>query len=204
MKIGVVALVALLCGLAEAREWSQAGYWPVVGSPRRVVPMNPGWEFSLDGFKTAKRVSLPHCIDEGEIGFAASGGVNRQQPAWYRKTFAWTGNSARQFLHFEAIMGKSRVTLNGREVAAHFGGFLPIHVEVTGVLRRVVQTVGVFEDSIVHSERRGALVHLRNERFLAPRDLFGKRDRRVVRAGNNDALDHLRDRHLLARFQKDL
>ena len=147
MKIGVVALVALLCGLAEAREWSRAGYWPVEGSPRRIVSMNPGWEFSLDGFKTAKRVSLPHCIDEGEIGFEASGGVNRQQPAWYRKTFAWAGNSARQFLHFEAIMGKSRVTLNGREIAAHFGGFLPIHVEVTGVLKKGENLLEVWCDN---------------------------------------------------------
>ena len=34
--------------------------------------MNPGWEFSLDGFKTAKAVNLPHSIDEGEIGLNAS------------------------------------------------------------------------------------------------------------------------------------
>ena len=32
-------------------------------------------------------------------------------------------------------MGKSRVTLNGKVVAEHFGGYLPIHVEVTGVLK---------------------------------------------------------------------
>ena len=32
-------------------------------------------------------------------------------------------------------MGKSRVILNGTVVAEHFGGYLPIHAEVTGVLK---------------------------------------------------------------------
>ena len=127
--------------------FSQAGYWPVAGSPRRVSSLNADWTFSLDDFKTSKRVSLPHSIDEGEIGFEASGGVNRQQPAHYRKTFSWPGGSARQFLHFEAIMGKSRVTLNGKVVAEHFGGFLPIHVEVTGVLRPGENELAVWCDN---------------------------------------------------------
>ena len=132
---------------ATVGRFSRAGYWDVTGSPRRVTSLNPGWTFSLDGFRTAKTVSLPYSIDEGEIGFAASGGVNRQQPAWYRKTLSWSGGSARQFLHFEAIMGKSRITLNGREVAAHFGGFLPIHVEVTGLLTRGENRLEVWCDN---------------------------------------------------------
>ena len=142
-----VLLAALSAQADGVRGFSRAGYWAVEGSPRTVVPMNAGWEFSLDAFKTSKPVCLPHSIDEGEIGFAASGGVNRQQPAWYRKTFSWSGTGTRQFLHFEAIMGKSRITLNGREVAAHFGGFLPIHVEVTGVLRRGENRLEVWCDN---------------------------------------------------------
>ncbi|MBO7683567.1 MAG: hypothetical protein J6T51_02440, partial [Kiritimatiellae bacterium] len=110
-----------------AVEFSKAGYWEAEGSPRRVETLTTGWEFSLDGFKSSKRVTLPHCIDEGEIGLEASGCVNRQQPAWYRRRFTWRKGGERQFLHFEAIMGKSRVTLNGKQIAEHFGGFLPIH-----------------------------------------------------------------------------
>ena len=143
MQMKILSLFAAImsAGLAGAAteagfEFSKAGFWSVPGSPRRVSSINHGWEFSLDGFKTpAKRVNLPHSIDEGEIGFEASGGVNRQQPAWYRREFSWKKSSARQFLHFEAIMGKSRVTLNGRQVAEHLGGFLPIHAEVTGILK---------------------------------------------------------------------
>ena len=107
---------------AWAVEFSRAGYWDAEVSPRRVEALTTGWEFSLDGFKTYKKVALPHSIDEGEIGFEASGRVNRQQSVWYRREFEWERRGERQFLHFEAIMGKSRVTLNGKVVAEHFGG----------------------------------------------------------------------------------
>lgn len=139
--IGITATKIAACAAAVAAfsasavEFSKAGYWEAEGSPRRVETLTTGWEFSLDGFKTSKRVALPHSIDEGEIGFEASGCVNRQQSAWYRRKFDWKRHGARQFLHFEAIMGKSRVTLNGKIVAEHFGGYLPIHAEVTGVLK---------------------------------------------------------------------
>ena len=137
-RTALLAAVAAFCAAADAAEFSKAGYWEAEGSPRRVETLTTGWEFSLDGFKTSKTVTLPHGIDEGELGFEASGCVNRQQPAWYRRRFTWSSGGrgapalpvgrvasrppTRQFLHFEAIMGKSRVTLNGKQVAEHFGG----------------------------------------------------------------------------------
>jgi len=128
-------------------EFSRAGYWEAKHSPRLVRSMNPGWEFSLDAFKTVRAVNLPHSIDEGEIGLNASGCVNRQQSAWYRKTFTWHKTRAKAFLHFEAIMGKSRVTVNGRQLAEHFGGFLPIHVDVTDALKEGENTIVVWCDN---------------------------------------------------------
>ena len=152
MLAGVLAVA--LCVGAEAVEFSKAGYWEAEGSPRRVETLTTGWEFSLDGFKTSKAVTLPHGIDEGELGLEASGCVNRQQPAWYRRRFTWTSAESRvprdrthQFLHFEAIMGKSRVTLNGKQVAEHFGGYLPIHVEVTGILKEGENLLEVWCDN---------------------------------------------------------
>jgi len=115
--------------------FSKAGYFEAPNSPRLVRSMNPGWEFSLDGFKTSKAVNLPHSIDEGEIGLNASGCVNRQQKAWYRKRFAWWHTQAKAFLHFESVMGKCRIRVNGRDAAEHFGGFLPIHIDVTDLLK---------------------------------------------------------------------
>ena len=143
----VAATAVAASAFAAHGAFSRAGYWDVPDSPRRVSSMNLGWEFSMDGFKTSKPVSLPHSIDEGEIGFCASGGVNRQQPVWYRRRFSWRRTSARAFLHFEAIMGKSRVDVNGRRVAEHFGGFLPIHAEVTDALRDGENEIVVWADN---------------------------------------------------------
>ncbi len=146
-RVAVLLVLQVWCSAANAVEFSKAGYWDADGSPRRVETLTTGWEFSLDNFKTAKSVCLPHSIDEGELGFEASGGVNRQQPAWYRRVFSWKRRGARQFLHFEAIMGKSRIMLNGKVVAEHFGGYLPIHAEVTGVLKEGENVLEVWCDN---------------------------------------------------------
>ena len=149
LTLGLLAAAGLgACPAVGGRgEFSRAGFWDVPGSQRKTASFNRGWEFSLDGFKTAKPVSLPHCIDEGEIGFNASGCVNRQQPAWYRRRFAWKRTRAHAFLHFEAVMGKCRVDVNGTRVAEHFGGYLPIHVDVTDVLRDGENEVVVWCDN---------------------------------------------------------
>ena len=95
IKMFALCAVAVAAFSAPAVDFSKAGYWYAEGSPRRVETLTTGWEFSLDGFKTSKRVALPHSIDEGEIGFEASGCVNRQQPAWYRRKFDWKRHGAR-------------------------------------------------------------------------------------------------------------
>ena len=143
VRLRAYSAVAFTAPGPETFEFSKAGYWTAPDSPRTVRSMNAGWTFSLDGFKSSKAVNLPHSIDEGEIGMNASGCVNRQQKAGYRKTFAWWKTQAKTFLHFEAIMGKSRVTVNGKEAAVHYGGFLPIHIDVTDLLKEGENTVEV-------------------------------------------------------------
>ena len=67
----------------------------------------------------------------------ASGCVNYQGEVWYRKHFnadaAWKGQ--RLVLYFEAIMGKSKVWVNGKVMKQHFGGFLPVIVDVSNMLK---------------------------------------------------------------------
>ena len=153
LRLLALGLAVLGCQAARATEavgrfaFSRAGYWETPGSPRRVTSFNLGWEFSLDAFKTSRAVSLPHGIDEGELLPQASGCVNRQQAAWYRKRFTWHRTSAKSFLHFEAVMGKCRVTVNGRLAAEHFGGYLPIHVDVTDLLKDGENEVAVWCDN---------------------------------------------------------
>ncbi len=103
--------------------------------------MNPAWRFykgEADGAEAAdfqdsawEVVSLPHGIEY--LPLEASGCINYQGEVWYRKHFtpdeALRGKKV--FLHFEAIMGKSKVYLNGRLLTEHFGGYLPVAVELT-------------------------------------------------------------------------
>ena len=124
----------VLPGVARAYlpAFSHGGYFEAEGSPRAVSSLNVGWDFARgDGFKA--RVNLPHTLNV--VGFEASGGSNYQGPATYEKRFDFTPKGERQFLHFEAIMGKSAIFLNGEKVGERFGGYHPIHIEVTGKLR---------------------------------------------------------------------
>lgn len=107
--------------------------------------MNPGWRFLKGAADGAERpdfddrawttVSLPDGLEL--LPTEASGCVNYQGEAWYRKRFtpdaAWQGRQL--FLHFEGIMGQSRVWINGQLVKEHFGGYLPVIADVTPWLK---------------------------------------------------------------------
>ena len=79
-------------------------------------------------------VSLPDGIEY--LPTEASGCINYQGEVWYRKHFMPDAalKGKKLFLHFEAIMGKSKVFVNGKLLTEHFGGYLPVIVDVTDVL----------------------------------------------------------------------
>ena len=125
----------------RAREYSHAGFYKT-GSERRVVyNFNVGWRFFKGDVENAwqadfedsswELVNVPHGLEL--LPEEASGGINYQGVAWYRKHFQLTEEQAdkKLFVHFEAIMGKSKVWVNGKLVKSHFGGFLPSIVDVT-------------------------------------------------------------------------
>lgn len=125
-------------------EFSTAGFFRLKDTGREVYSMNPAWRFykgAVQGAETADFndqdwtvVSLPNGIEY--LPTEASGCINYQGEAWYRKHF--TPDAAlkgrKLFLHFEAIMGKSKVFVNGKLLAEHFGGYLPVIVDVTDAL----------------------------------------------------------------------
>ena len=80
-------------------------------------------------------VSLPHGIEY--LPTEASGCINYQGEVWYRKHFSPEKGlkGKKLFLHFEAIMGKSRIYLNGKLVKEHFGGYLPVVIDITNAIR---------------------------------------------------------------------
>ena len=81
-----------------------------------------------------KMVSLPDGIEY--VPTEASGCINYQGEVWYRKHFTPANElkGKKLFLHFEAIMGKSKVFINGNLLSEHFGGYLPVVIDVTDAL----------------------------------------------------------------------
>ena len=136
-------LIALLFAFLplSAQKVSVAGFYPLEGSGRIVYNFNEGWRFLLGDAQGAEAtafddakwevVCAPH-IDRLEPS-EASGGRNYQGVCWYRKHFTVPEDMAGKqvLVHFEAIMGKQWVYVNGRLVKSHLGGYLPITIDLS-------------------------------------------------------------------------
>ena len=102
---------------------------------------NAGWRFYLGDVDGAEAkdfndkgweiVSTPHSIQL--MPAEASGCRNYQGIVWYRKHFVLPKECADRdvTLHFEAIMGKQTIYLNGKKVKEHEGGYLPITISLS-------------------------------------------------------------------------
>jgi len=122
-------------------QTSIAGLFPLENSGRLVWNFNAGWRFHLGDVaqaaqkdfddKTWEVVSTPHTVQL--MPAEASGCRNYQGIAWYRKHFILPDECAGRdaILHFEAIMGKQTIYVNGQKVKEHEGGYLPINVNLT-------------------------------------------------------------------------
>ena len=123
-------------------QTSVAGLFPLENSGRLVWNFNAGWRFHLGDVKDAemvdfndkswKVVSTPHTVQL--MPAEASGCRNYQGIVWYRKHFRLPKECAGRdvTLHFEAIMGKQTIYVNGQKVKEHEGGYLPITIPLSG------------------------------------------------------------------------
>ena len=119
-------------------QTSVAGLFPLDGSGRLVWNFNAGWRFHLGDVAGAEAkdfddkaweiVTTPHTVQL--MPAEASGCRNYQGIAWYRKHFRLPKECAGRdvTLHFEAIMGKQAIFINGKMVKEHEGGYLPITI----------------------------------------------------------------------------
>ena len=139
-------LLIFLFPLHAARmpEFSTAGFFKLQDSGREVYSMNVAWRFYKGDVKDAYLrdfddkewpiVSLPHGIEY--LPVEASGVIDYKGVVWYRKHFKIESHlrEKRLFLHFEAIMGKCKIWINGKLAKEHFGGYLPIVIDATDLL----------------------------------------------------------------------
>ncbi len=139
-------MLLLFPGMLLAEEYSRqeitvAGFIPLDGSGRLVYDFNPGWRYYKGDVENAETlsfddsswavVSTPHSVEL--MPAEASGCRNYQGIVWYRKHFIAPKETVGKelFLHFEAIMGKQKLYVNGKLVKEHLGGYLPISISLT-------------------------------------------------------------------------
>lgn len=123
------------------------------------MDFNPGWRFHRGNTPDAGEasqddsewnlVNLPHTVQL--VPSEASGSRNYQGGAWYRKHFTIDKRleGKRLSLYFEAVMGKSTFYVNGKKVKEHFGGYLPILIDLTeaGVRPGEEAVIAVYADN---------------------------------------------------------
>lgn len=140
--LSFVLLAIQVGAFAEHYRYSRAGYYDFSGSGRISVNMNSGWrlhkgDISGQAYSTDfddsswSKVNLPDGIEL--LPVEASGGKNYQGEVWYRKHFTLNPLELRKkmFLYFEGIMGKCKIWVNGKQLTTHFGGFLPVIVDIS-------------------------------------------------------------------------
>ena len=126
-------------------KFSTAGFYELPNTGREVYLMNLAWRFykgDVEGTPFDPKfddsnwqvVSIPHGLEY--LPVEASGCVNYQGVAWYRKRFTPDPRlkGKQLFIHFEAIMGKSEVYVNGKLLKKQYGGYLPVILDVTNEL----------------------------------------------------------------------
>ena len=122
---------------------SIAGFFPLENSGRQVWNFNAGWRFHRGDVAGAEAtdfndrswevVTTPHTVQL--MPAEASGCRNYQGIVWYRKHFQLPAECKDRIvtLHFEAIMGKQTLYVNGKKVKEHEGGYLPVTIDLTAL-----------------------------------------------------------------------
>jgi beta-galactosidase len=141
----VILVQSLSAQIPPKHEFSTAGFYKLKNGGREVFNFNVGWRFSKGTAVNAEQpgfndsgwevVNTPHGLEY--LPDEASGCVNYQGEAWYRKHFKIPENLKGQklFLYFEALMGKSKIWINGKLVKENFGGYLPVIIDISALSR---------------------------------------------------------------------
>lgn len=117
-------------------EFSTAGFYQLANSGRDVFSMNPAWRLHKGAAPGAEAIHFETGTGKWSL-FPTASNICRPKPVvaltirekrgiGKHFTPADALKGKKLFLHFEAIMGKSKVFVNGKLLAEHFGGYLPV------------------------------------------------------------------------------
>ena len=122
--------------------------YPQNNAARMALDLGGTWDFRFPGDEAWQPVAVPASYNDQspDPRFRNYAGVTE-----YRRKItvpaAWKG--LRYFLRFDAVAHNARILLNGREIAAHRGGFLPFEAELNGLMEP-----GETEELIVEADNR--------------------------------------------------
>ena len=144
----LIFFTLIFCGIVFSQkynpEFSTAGFYETDKSVRQAIDFNIGWRFIKKDVIGAEKidyddskwniVNLPDGLEI--LPLNASGSINYQGPAWYRKHFTLNNdlNKKKIMLHFEGIMGKSKIWINGVLLEENYSGYYPVHIDITNYL----------------------------------------------------------------------
>ena len=107
--------------------------YPQNNEARMTMDLGGIWDFRFPGDEKWQPAAVPASYNDQspDPRYRNYAGVTE-----YRRKItvprAWEG--MRVCLRFDAVAHSARIRLNGREIAAHRGGFLPFEVELEGIL----------------------------------------------------------------------
>lgn len=148
-------LAGMLAGGLATLGWGEASAAAARGPSGARYPLNTGWRFGEHrtgaadpGFDDSGfvPVTLPHSV------------VNLSWRDWdpsaWQRLWAYRRHlpgpapaNTRLFLDFDAAMVSATVSCNGKQLAAHAGGYLPFSVELTEALTEADNVLAVVLDS---------------------------------------------------------
>lgn len=191
-----VSLAAVFaCGMS-AEEWHMAAgplatRWAKDVSPTNALPeyprpqmvrkewmnLNGLWDYAIlekEGAAPEKfdgKILVPYPIESALSGVMKR--VGEKQKLWYRRTFALTPAFAgkRTLLHFGAVDWQTTVTVNGKHVGAHRGGYDPFSFDITDALNPSGEqeiVVSVWDPTDAGPQARGKQVNKPGGIFYTP------------------------------------
>ena len=123
MVMGVLPFYLFTFLPLSSQPVSVAGLFPLQGSGRIVYNFNEGWRFLLGDAEGAEATAFDDSLWE----VVCAPHADRLEPS----EASGGRNNQGILVHFEAIMGKQWVYVNGHLVNEHLGGYLPVTIDLS-------------------------------------------------------------------------